>query len=193
MDDNTHDKKHSQKKIPIEDAKTAPQQKPQQPAAPAAEEENLEKIRADFEQVKEAAKRAMADFTNLKRRYEEDRKSLIEMANLDLIRSLLPIIDNLNRTKEHLPEHVKNSAKEWVEGFNMSVAQLEKLLGDQGLKQIETIGKPFNPNIHEAIAECPGEKGIVMEELEKGYILRTRVVRHAKVKVGTDMSDSEMS
>lgn len=176
MDDNTHDKKHKQKKIPIEDSKTAPQQQ--------TEEENIEKIKAEFEQVKEAAKRAMADFANLKRRYEEDRKSLIEMANLDLIRSLLPVIDNLNRTKEHLPEHVRNSAKEWVEGFNMSIAQLEKVMGEQGLKKIETVGKPFNPNIHEAIAECPGEKGVVMEELESGYVLGTRVVRHAKVKVG---------
>lgn len=170
MNDNTHDKKHRQKKIPIEDEKTG--------------EESLEKLRADFEQVKEAAKRAMADFANLKRRYEEDRKSLIEMANLDLIRSLLPIIDNLNRTKEHLPEHVQNSAKEWVEGLNMSIAQIEKALEDQGLKKIETVGKPFNPNLHEAIAECPGEKGVIMEELEKGYILGKRVVRHAKVKVG---------
>ena len=183
MIDDTHDKKHSQKKIPIEDAKTLPRQKPQQP-----EKESIEKMKIELAQMKEMAQRAMADFYNFKRRYEEDKKSFMKTANLELIRALLPVIDNLKRTKEHIPEDVKNSAKEWVEGFNMSIAQLEKLLEEQGLKSIETVGKPFNPDMHEAITECPGEKNIIMEELEKGYSIGNRIIRHAKVKVGDGKS-----
>jgi molecular chaperone GrpE len=134
----------------------------------------------ELEKMTELAKRAMADLQNLKRRQEEEKSTWIKMANADLIKDLLPILDNLDRAKEHMPKE----AEDWGKGIEMSINQLHQVMNNAGLKKIESTGKPFNPDLHEALMEGEGEKGMVIEEFEKGYILGDRVIRHAKVKVG---------
>lgn len=136
-----------------------------------------------LEEMTEMAKRTMADLHNLKRRQEDERRLIITMANVDLIRTLLPILDNFERAITHTPEAIKND--QWIQGIEMCAKQLHKALTNAGLKPMETIGQPFNPDLHEALIEGPGEKNIITEELEKGYILGERVIRHAKVKVGS--------
>ncbi|MBI5754010.1 nucleotide exchange factor GrpE [Candidatus Peregrinibacteria bacterium] len=135
---------------------------------------------SELTKMTELAKRTMADFQNFKRRQDEERRTIITMANADLIRNLIPIIDNLDRAKQHVPA----GAEEWFKGIEMCTSQLHKTLNESGVKPIESVGQPFNPDLHEALAEGPGEKNIVTEELEKGYMLGERVIRHAKVKVG---------
>jgi len=142
--------------------------------------EQEEELQKKLEEMTEHAKRAMADMQNLKRRQEEERKVIITMANIDLLRSLLPVIDNLDRAMEHVPKE----AEKWAEGMNMSVNQFKKIFQDYGLAEIESLGKPFNPEFHDALVHGPGEKDTVTEVLEKGYKLGDRVIRHAKVKVG---------
>lgn len=137
-------------------------------------------LRAELEQMTELAKRTMADFQNYKRRQDEERRVIITMANVDLIRSLIPITDNLDRAKQHVPA----GAEEWFKGIEMCTTQLHKVLNDSGLKPIESLNQPFNPDLHEGLAQGPGPKDTVIEELEKGYMLGDRVIRHAKVKVG---------
>lgn len=159
------DKKEAEK---IADSSTNPQ---------LSEIENLKK---ELAEMTELAKRTMADLQNYKRRQSDERIQIITMANIDLIRSLIPILDNLERAKLHAPE----AAKEWFSGIEMCITQLKKVLEDSGLKQIESIGKTFNPDLHEALMQGPGEKNIIIEELEKGYVLGDRVIKHAKVKVG---------
>ncbi len=143
-------------------------------------EDELTKLRAELEQMTELAKRTMADMQNLKRRQEEERRVIITMANVDLIKSLIPITDNLDRAKQHVPA----GAEEWFKGIEMCTTQLHKVLNESGMKPIDTLNQPFNPDLHEALAQGPGPKDMIIEELEKGYLLGDRVIRHAKVKVG---------
>lgn len=137
-------------------------------------------LRLELEQMTELAKRTMADFQNFKRRQDEERRVIITMANVDLIRSLIPITDNLDRAKQHVPA----GAEEWFKGIEMCSAQLHKVMNESGLTPLDSLNQPFNPDLHEALAQGPGPKDIVIEELEKGYMLGDRVIRHAKVKVG---------
>ncbi len=142
--------------------------------------DELDKLKKDLIEMTELAKRTMADMQNLKRRQEEERKLFITLANVDLLRQTLPILDNLDRASEHVPQ----SAAEWFKGIEMSINQLHQVFNELGLKPMETIGQPFNPDLHEALTQGPGEKDTVVEELERGYMLGNKVIRHAKVKVG---------
>ncbi len=140
----------------------------------------FEKMREELNQMTEHAKRTMADLQNLRRRQEEERGQIIKMATADLIRDIIPILDNLERAKAHIPE----DAEEWAKGIKMSIDQLHKVVLDAGLVPIEALDQPFDPALHEAIAQGPGPKDTVLEELEKGYMLGEQVIRHSKVKVG---------
>lgn len=148
--------------------------------AAKANQDEVETLKKDLDEMTELAKRVAADMQNLKRRQEEERKLIISMATIDLVRQILPVLDNLDRAKEHVPD----KDGEWFKGIEMSINQLHQIFEGIGLKNLETVGQTFNPDIHEALAQGPGEKNIVIEELEKGYMLGDRVIRHAKIKVG---------
>lgn len=153
-------------------------------AADKAEQEELsevDQLKAELEKMTETAKRTMADMQNMKRRQEEESKVMFVMANMSLIRALLPAVDSLEKALKHRPD----AEKEWCDGIEMSVKQLQSALDQAGLKVIATEGQEFNPDLHEALLQGPGEKNIILEELEKGYMLGERVLRHSKVKVGT--------
>jgi len=148
-------------------------------------EQDLEPTQSEeLSQMTETAKRTMADFQNYKRRVEEEKKSWAIFANIELIKNLLPIFDNFKRAQAHAPKDANEETKKWLEGIGMSINQLEKLLQDFGVKKIEALGQKFNPDFHEALAQDKGEKDIVIEELDAGYMLGDKVLRHAKVKVG---------
>ncbi len=147
------------------------------------DEEN-DKIKEELEKMTELAKRTMADLQNLKRRQEEERASIYKMANAELIKSLLPILDNLNRAIAHMPENPDEKTKKWLNGIEMCIGQFEKVFTDFGLSEINSLNTPFDPDIHEAVMQGPGKKDHVTEEFEKGYKIGDRVLRHAKVKVG---------
>jgi len=142
--------------------------------------QEIKKLQQDLNEMTEMAKRTMADLQNLKRRQEEERGQVIKMANASLIKELLPVLDNLNRAKQHTPDE----AKDWCEGVVMSINNLDKIFTEFGLTEIPTTGEAFNPDLHEALMQGPGDKDIILEELEKGFCLGDFVIRHAKVKVG---------
>ncbi len=149
-------------------------------AKPDKTQEEINKIGKELEEMTELAKRTMADMQNLKRRQDEERKVITKMANMDLILTLLPVIDNMDRALEHAPKE----ADKWVEGMEMNIKQLKKIFLESGVEEIEALNQPFNPELHEALAQGPGEKEKVVEVFEKGYKMGNRVIRHAKVKVG---------
>lgn len=144
------------------------------------------KLQEELNNMTEMARRAMADLQNLKRRHEEERSQIIIMANGRLLSEILPILDNLDRAKQHIPKELETleAAKEWLKGLDIAINQLHQVLNAAGIKQIDCIGQNFNPDLHEAVAQAPGEKDKIIEEFEKGYTLNGRVIRHAKVKVG---------
>lgn len=135
-----------------------------------------------IEELKTALARSMADLQNYKRRTEEDQGRFIKFANITLLKELLPTIDNLNRSTEHLPNDMKDN--EWAKGIVQIHDDLLKTLEKIGVKKIETIGVRLDPNFHEGLMIGPGEKDIITEEFEPGYILNGNVIKPAKVKVG---------
>jgi molecular chaperone GrpE len=135
--------------------------------------------------------RAEADFINYKKRSEQEKNDMAAYANWSLILSLLPILDDMDRAVASLPPKLTNHI--WVDGILLIYRKLKAAMEKQGLTEIEAIGKPFEPNLHEAVAYLDGEEGIVMNEAQKGYMLKNRLLRPATVVVGkgkTEKSDS---
>jgi molecular chaperone GrpE len=126
--------------------------------------------------------RAQADFINYKRRTEQERQEFARFANADLVLSLLPVLDDLDRALEHIPP--KFARNDWVEGVRAVARKFRSTLEAQGVKPIEALGQPFDPNFHEALRQDRGQEGIVIEEYQKGYTLHDKLLRPARVVVG---------
>jgi len=127
--------------------------------------------------------RAQADFVNYKRFAEQEKLETSKYANANLLMSILPILDDLERALANVPhgEH----KKAWVEGFHLIDRKLKDTLGKIGLTAIKSIGEEFDCRTMDALTCAPGKKDIVIQELEKGYILQDKVIRPAKVIVGS--------
>lgn len=130
-----------------------------------------------------ALKHERADAINLRRRHEEDIGNLRSHLKANLVRDLLPVIDNFERALKHVPKDLADS--DYVKGVQAVVKQFEKTLADMGVERIKTVGEHFDPNLHEAVSleEGEGDHEIVTEELQAGYCLGNDVLRHAVVKV----------
>lgn len=126
--------------------------------------------------------RAQADFINFKRRVEQERSETVKAANAMLMLNLLPVLDDLERALESVS--VKLAGLTWVDGIHLIYRKLLAILEGYGLSEIEALGEPFDPNLHEAVLYGEGEEGKVIEELQKGYKLYDRVIRPTIVKVG---------
>ena len=141
----------------------------------ALAEEKSEKYLANWQ-------RAQADFVNYKRRSEQERAEVVNYANSNLILNMLPVLDDLERALGSVPDELAESS--WVDGIRHIYRKLQAVLEAQGISVIEAEGKDFDPNFHEAVMSVEGEDGKVIEETQKGYKLRNRVIRPTKVKVG---------
>ncbi|MCK5434797.1 MAG: nucleotide exchange factor GrpE [Dehalococcoidales bacterium] len=126
--------------------------------------------------------RAQADFINYKRRTELERQDFNRFANANLILSLLPALDDLERALSSIPP--KLAKHSWVDGIRLVERKFKSSLETQGLTPIKALGEPFDPNFHEALRQDKGKEGIIVEEFQKGYMLGDRVLRPAKVVVG---------
>ncbi len=155
---------------------------------PAENAENIEALKQELAETKKKAEdylagwqRAQADFINYKRRAEQEKEELVKFANAKLMLALLPIIDDLERAFESVPPE---SGLNWVEGFKMIERKLKAGFETQGLTPIVAVGQPFDPNFHEAVREEKGKDGIVIQEMERGYLLNGKLLRPAKVTIG---------
>ncbi|MBU1992356.1 MAG: nucleotide exchange factor GrpE [Patescibacteria group bacterium] len=145
--------------------------------------EEVEKLKGEFQSMTEAAKRAIADLANYKRRVEEEQKNFVEYASSGLVFELLPVLDNFERAFEHMPED--ENSKEFCKGIFQIYDHLKTTLQKVGLEEIRADkGDVFDHNFHEALMQGPGTKDTIVESCEKGYRLGKRVLRPAKVKVG---------
>lgn len=141
--------------------------------------ELLQKI----DELTEALQRERADAMNIRRRHEEQIAGLKDLVKANVVRDLLPVIDNFERALKHVPKDLENH--DFVKGIQGVVKQFEKTLGDIGVERIKTVGEPFDPRYHEAISmeDGDGTEEIVSEELQAGYRLGDEVIRHAMVRV----------
>lgn len=134
------------------------------------------------EEMTVAAQRSLADLQNFKRRTEEERSRFAQMASADLVRALLPHLDNFSRGFDHAP--AEGEGKTWADSTKNIFDQMMKSLAERGLKQIPTVGEKLDTNRHEALLQGPGPKDEILEELEPGYLLGEFVIKAARVKVG---------
>ena len=129
------------------------------------------------EQVLEAEnkwKRALADYENLVKRTQREKENFFKFANRRLLEKLLGVLDDLELCRKHLDD----------QGLNLGVEKFKELLESEGVKEIEVLGKNFDPQLMEAVEMTAGPKNKVVEVVAKGYLLNETILRPAKVKVG---------
>ena len=164
------------------DDEKAPGPEEVEPKAEAPAEESLEERAAKVEEYHEKWLRALADLENFKKKTEQDRRELSVFANVMLVKSVLPVLDDMERAFDSLD--ADTAGLDWVEGLNLVYRKLLSTLESQGLSVIPTVGERFDPTMHEAVMQAEGEEGVVVGELQKGYRFHDRVVRPAMVQVG---------
>lgn len=142
----------------------------------------IAQLQEELATMTESAKRAMADLQNFKRRAEEERANIRIHANMNLLESIFPAIDNLARAFEQMPEELQEN--EWVKGIQEIEKGLLGALDQLGLKAIDQTGVPADPNKHQVLMEGEGPAGEVIQVLEKGYEFNGKTIRPAKVQVG---------
>lgn len=159
----------------------------EQEASKATAEGNhaeLAALRAELEEQQQRLLRVQADFDNFRRRTQKEKEELGKYASAKLITELLPVIDNFERALASGEQGTDVTS--YAKGVEMIFRQLEGVLGAEGLKAMETVGEQFNPEFHQAIMQVESdehEEGIVVEEVQKGYMLKDKVLRPAMVKV----------
>ncbi|MCI7263734.1 MAG: nucleotide exchange factor GrpE [Clostridiaceae bacterium] len=137
-----------------------------------------------IEELTDRLKRNMAEFDNYRKRTEKEKAVMYEVGARSVIEKLLPIVDNFERGLAAVPEEEAKSA--FAEGMDKIYKQVLKMLDDMGVKPIEAVGQPFDPNFHNAVMHVEDERlgeNVVAEEFQKGYLYRDSVVRHSMVKV----------
>lgn len=143
----------------------------------------LEGLQQQVAEMTEALQRERADALNLRRRHEEDIAGLKTRLKANVVRELLPVIDNFERALKHVPQELQDN--DYVKGVQGIVKQFEKTLADMGVERIGTVGEAFDPRYHEAVTmeEGDGTQEVVSEELQSGYKIGDDIIRHAMVKV----------
>jgi len=152
--------------------------------------QELQVTKEKLNELTNISQRALADLQNYKRRVEEEKAQLISFANSNLISDILPSLDNFKRAKTHLPQSEDQNVKDWATGILAIFTDLNSKLENHGLNEVDT-AIAFNPNLHEAILLQDGPKDKILQVLETGYTLNTRIVRRAKVVVGNGNSTEQ--
>jgi molecular chaperone GrpE len=138
-------------------------------------DQQIEALTADLQRIQ-------AEFINFKNRTEVEKQQIGDFSKAQVVKDLLPVIDDLERALAHLPEEL--SENKWAQGVQKIQVRLTKQLEKLGIKKLEALNMPFDHNLHEAVqAEGEGEQQIVSEVLQNGYTLGDQVIRHATVKV----------
>ena len=139
---------------------------------------------AVIEDLQDRLKRQMAEFDNYRKRTDKEKSAMFEMGASDVIKKLLPIVDNFERGFKAITDEEKETP--FAKGMDMVYKQTMKMLEDLEVKPIEAVGLEFNPDVHNAVMHVEDDsvgEGIVVEEFEKGYTYRDTVIRHSMVKV----------
>jgi molecular chaperone GrpE len=144
------------------------------------------KLQDELAEAKDKYLRLYAEFDNHRRRTAKEKLEMIQSANEQLLQSLLPIIDDFDRAEKSFKD--KNDKES--EGFFLIQNKFKKVIEQRGVKQMDALaGTEFNPDLHEAITQVPAPneklKGKIVDVIEKGYLLGDKVIRFAKVVVGS--------
>ena len=144
----------------------------------------VEKLEEKVAELEDARVRQLAEFENFRKRSEKEKAQMFEVGAKSVVEKILPVMDNFERGLAGVPEEEKGTP--FVEGIEMVYKQMLTAFEEMGVKQIEAVGTPFDPNFHNAVMTVEDdsmESGTVAEELQKGYLYNDSVVRHSMVKV----------
>jgi molecular chaperone GrpE len=170
---------------------SAPAQDPGETAALQAKVSELEQSVA---QLKDQLLRKAAEFENYKRRTENDYAAMIRFSSEEMITRLLPILDDFERSmKAGRTQDAAPDDGSFARGVELIYAKFRKLLESHDVKEMEVLGKPFDPSLHDALLQVPNSSvppHTVLEVVDKGYLLHDKVIRHARVVVSADQSDA---
>lgn len=154
----------------------------------------LETIRAECDDLRDRLLRAQAECANISKRLTQQHQNAMKTAGLDLARSMLSVLDNLDRTVDAIPGHDSNDAL--VVGVKLVRESFVKALKDHGVSPIVCVGAAFDPMQHEAMLQdfqSDAAPGTVTQELQRGYVMHDRVLRPAKVAVAAMKPESDSS
>lgn len=147
----------------------------------SSEANEINAIKKELEETTDRLKRIMAEFENFKKRSSKEREGLYNSLVADIVAAFLPVQDNLQKAIS-----IETKDENLKQGIELVVKQISDIFNKFGVEEIETVGKPFDPELHDAVSmvqdENLGEK-IVKEEFRKGYKIGTKVIRHAMVVV----------
>jgi len=147
----------------------------------------------ELESMKERLVRSAADYENAKKRLVREREEFVKFSQESILRSLLPVLDNLERAFTHAGTDTSPAFKNLATGIQMVLKQFAEILKSQGLVRIETVGKQFDAHVHESIGYVK-EKGRdheILDEIEAGYFLGEKLLRAAKVRVRVNEDPGE--
>jgi molecular chaperone GrpE len=146
----------------------------------------LEKLKAEISELKDKQLRSIAEFDNFRRRTAKERIELIQTAGKEVITDLLEVLDDCDRAQNQIATTEDITAIR--DGVTLIFNKLRTILKNKGLKAMEVIDQEFDADLHEAITELPSptedQIGKILAEVEKGYYLNDKIIRHAKVVVG---------
>ncbi len=166
-----HDKKHSG--LPIEKRSKEEQIE--------AYKQQIEALQKQNKELTETLQRLQAESDNIKKRTEKEKESFCKFANKELIIKLLPLLDNFELALKNTENH-----GEFVKGVELIFSQFFEILEQNNITKIESLGKTFDPYMHEALMQGKDDNkknNEIIEEFQKGYMLNNQVIRHSKVKV----------
>jgi molecular chaperone GrpE len=155
-------------------------------------DKRIEELENETADLKDKLLRRAAEFENYKRRTENDQLNLLKYAAESFIIKLLPIVDDFERSLQHIDN--SSDIESIKKGLKLIYDKLMKTLDDQGVKKIEAVGQPFDVEFHEALMQRKADNvapHTVLDEIEKGYMYKDRVIRHAKVVVSEDQEFQE--
>lgn len=149
-------------------------------------DDKVQELEGQLKEVNDKYLRLVADFDNFRKRTAKERVELIKNAGEDVIKSLLDVVDDSDRAMKQL--ETSDDIVQIKEGITLVFNKLRNILLSKGLKEMESKGQGFDTELHEAITEIPAPtddlKGKVLDEIQKGYYLNDKIIRHAKVVVG---------
>ena len=148
------------------------------------EESELDKLNEKLKEADDRYKRLLAEFDNFRKRSEKENAQMIDIGASVILNKMLPIVDNFERAIKSVPDGLKDNS--YVDGIDKIYKQILKTFEDLEVKPIDAVGKPFDPNLHNAVMtdeESDAEVDTVTEELQKGYMYKDQVLRHSMVKV----------
>ncbi len=149
-------------------------------------EEDLENSKLEIDEAKDKYLRLFAEFDNYKKRSIKEKLDFMKTASQETINAILPVMDDFDRAKKSAEDD--SSVEQFSEGVMMVYKKLNTVMTNLGVEAMQSTGEVFDPELHAAITEIPAPsedmKGKVIDTIEKGYLLKDKIIRHAKVVVG---------